>query len=157
MKEMRRFKQKMNEEEILEILDRNTHGVLSVVDEPYPYAVPVSYVREQSWIYFHCAKSGQKLDAILKNPHVCFCVVDDDTIVPEEFTTYFKSVIVFGKAEVIQDEAEKVKAFYALADKYSKNIEKSKTDKEIEGSKDAALIIKIQIEEMSGKKAIEYV
>ena len=30
MKEMRRFKQKMDEKEIIEILDRNTHGVLCV-------------------------------------------------------------------------------------------------------------------------------
>lgn len=158
MKEMRRFKQKMNEEEILHILDRNTHGILSVYGlEDYPYAVPLSYVRIANAIYFHCAKSGHKTDAILKNPKCCFCVVDEDTIVPEKFTTYFKSVIVFGKAQIVEDEDERKKAFYALADKYSKEIMQNLKDEEIRKAAPSALIVRIDIESMSGKKAIEYV
>lgn len=158
MKKMRRFKQKMNEEEILDILDRNTHGVLSVCGmDDYPYAVALSYVRIHQSLYFHCAKSGYKVEAILHDPHVSFMVVDEDTIVPEKFTTYFRSVIVFGQAHIVDNEEERQKAFHALMDKYSPDIDRSLKNEEFMKAGFNALIICIEIESMSGKKAIEYV
>lgn len=158
MKELRRFKQKMDKKEIVEILDRNTHGILSVYGlEGYPYPIPLSYVQVDQTLYFHCAKSGHKIDAILKNPKVSFCVVDDDTIVPEKFTTYFKSVIVYGSALIVNDEDERRKAFDALANKYSKDVAEYLKNEEIRKAGPAALIVRIDIEHMSGKKAIEYV
>ena len=125
--------------------------------EGYPYPIPLSYARVNQTLYFHCAKSGHKIDAIIKNPKLSFCVVDDDTIVPEKFTTYYKSVIVYGTAFLVDDEDERRKAFDALADKYSKEIARHLKDEEIRKAGPAALIVRIDIEHMSGKKAIEYV
>ena len=89
-RDMRRKKQKLSYEECERILKRNTAGVLAVDgDNNYPYAVPMSYVYDSSKIYFHCAKTGHKIDAITKNEKVSFCVIDEDRIVPEEYTTYY--------------------------------------------------------------------
>ena len=65
---MRRKKQELSPQENADILYRGTSGVLALSgDEDYPYAVPMSYVYDGEKIYFHCAKSGHKLDAIQKN------------------------------------------------------------------------------------------
>lgn len=89
---------------------QGTSGVLAVSgDDDYPYAVPLSYVYDGHKIYFHGAKAGHKLDSIVKNPKASFCVIDKDQIVPDEYTTYFRSVIVFGTIRILHDEAEKEK------------------------------------------------
>jgi len=89
-------------DEAVKILQSATSGVLAVCgDDGYPYAVPLSYVYADGKIYFHSALQGHKIDAIRSNPKVSFCVIDKDDIQPQEFTTYFRSVIVFGKARII--------------------------------------------------------
>ena len=108
-REMRRNKQALTAEEIAEILKRNTSGVLAVNgDGGYPYAVPLSYVYLDSKLYFHCAGTGHKLDSILRDDKVSFCVIDQDQVVGEEYTTYFRSVIAFGRARVLEG-AEKLR------------------------------------------------
>ena len=94
---MRRSKQALSNEKCIEILNKNTSGVLALCgNQMEPYALPISYVYENHKIYFHCAKSGYKLDLIQENNQVSFCVIDQDVIVPEKYTTYFKSVIVLA-------------------------------------------------------------
>ena len=94
---MRRFKQALSPEECRAVLERGTSGVLALSgDGGWPYAVPLSYVYADGKIYFHSAKSGHKVDAIRSCPRASFCVIDQDHIVPEEYTTYFRSVIAFG-------------------------------------------------------------
>ena len=121
-REMRRIKQKLSAEESSLILERNTNGILAVHgDNGYPYTVPLSYVFDGNCIYFHSAKTGHKIDAVEKDPKASFCVIDKDMIVPEEYTTYFKSVIVFGKVSEITDDEEKFQAIEKLALKYAPN------------------------------------
>lgn len=72
----------------------------------YPYAVPVNYVYEDGKLWFHGAKSGHKLDPIRRDPKVSFCVVKTDRLVPEMLTTYFRSVIAFGKVRILEDPEE---------------------------------------------------
>ena len=104
-REMRRKRQKLSKEECEEILFRGTSGVLAVSgDDGYPYAVPLSYLYENGKIFFHCAKTGHKLDSIHRNEKASFCVIDQDQIVPEEYTTYFRSVIVFGRIRVMEED-----------------------------------------------------
>lgn len=100
-RDMRRKKQALSRQEADEILDRQTHGVLALAEEgDYPYAVPLSYVRSGSTLYFHCAKTGHKLDCIRSNPKASFCVVDQDQVLPSRYTTAFRSVIAFGTVEI---------------------------------------------------------
>ena len=104
-REMRRKKQELSKEECIEILQTAKTAVLGVVgDNSYPYTVPINFVYADDKIYFHGAKSGHKIDAINKCNKVSLCVVDKDDIVEEELTTYFKSVILFGKARILNTD-----------------------------------------------------
>ena len=155
-RDMRRSKQSLSFEDTMAVMDRCTNGVLACLgDEDYPYAVPLSYVYFKEKIYFHSAKAGHKIDAIMKNPKVSFSVVDEDKVVSEKYTTYFRSVIAFGKARIVEGK-ERLDAFNALVEKYSGDQPEESKHKETVGCSKAH-IIAIDIEHISGKEAIEYV
>ena len=91
---MRRHRQQLSQGDCAAILSRGTSGVLAVAgDGGYPYAVPLSYVYQEGTLFFHCAKAGHKLDALRRCSKASFCVIDQDQVVPPEYTTYFRSVI----------------------------------------------------------------
>ncbi len=155
-REMRRNKQLLSAEDTKAVLDRCTAGTLACMgDEGFPYSVPLSYVYFDDKIYFHSAKAGHKVDAIVENPKVSFSVIDEDTIVSAEYTTYFRSVIAFGRARITEGD-EWVEGFKALVEKYSGDQPEDAKLKEIMGCKQS-LIIAIDIEHITGKEAIEYV
>ena len=154
-REMRRSGQALSSVEVEAVLSRNTNGIMGVIgDGGYPYTVPLSYVYHDGKIYFHTAKSGHKIDAILNNNKVSFTVVDKDTIVSEEYTTYFRSVIAFGTAAVVEDEAERLAAFDKLVEKYSQDQPVENRLKEVRGC-DRSHIVGINIEHVTGKEALE--
>ncbi len=156
-REMRRKKQLLTEEETIKIFKKGTSGVLAVLgDEDYPYAVPLSYVYCDSKIYFHAAKTGHKMDAIMKHDKASFCVIDEDNVVSEEYTTYFRSAIAFGKIRIIDNETEKRNAIEKLAAKYTPDNEEGRL-KEIEAGYKILSMIELDIEHMTGKEAIELV
>lgn len=159
-REMRRKNQQLSEAECLQVLDRGTHGVLALEgDEGYPYAVPISYAydEKENCFYFHGAKSGHKLDAVHRCARASFCVVDQDQIVPERFTTYFRSVIAFGRIHEITDETEKKKAIEAVACHYSPEESEESREKEIRNTWKALCLLRFDVEHMTGKEAIELV
>lgn len=154
---MRRSKQILSQADSIAILEKATSGVLAVAgDDDYPYAVPLSFVYADGKIFFHCAKSGHKLDAIARNNKVSFCIIDEDQIVPEEYTTYFRSVIAFGKARILEEEGEKRSAIERLAAKYSPNQEEGRL-KEIDDQISHMCMVEITVDHLSGKEAIEFV
>ena len=156
-REMRRKKQVLSLEENIQVLNRGTSGVLAVSgDDGYPYAVPLSYVYHDNKIFFHCAKTGHKLDAIARNEKVSFCVVDKDQVVPEKYTTHFRSVVVFGKARILDNEDEKRNALEILAARYSPDHEQGRLQ-EIEKGLSLVCMIELTIEHMTGKEAVELV
>lgn len=155
-REMRRKKQALSAEECEEVLKRGSSGVLAVLgDDGYPYAVPLSYVYANGRLYFHCAKAGHKLDAIAREPKVSFCVVDQDHVVPEEYTTYFRSVIAFGRANVVEDDAGRRAAAELLARKYCPEESAGGVAAEIDRFWRALCILELVPEHVSGKEAIE--
>lgn len=157
-REMRRKRQQLTEAECLEILRTNTSGVFAVSgDGGYPYAVPLSYVYDEGALYFHCAKTGHKLDAIKACDKVSFCIVEQDEIVPEKYTTYFRSVILFGRARVLEQDSEIRDAIEKLAVKYHPQDSKANRNSMIEKEYKAMCMVKIEIEHMTGKEAIELV
>ena len=157
-REMRRKRQALSSEEISAVLYRGTSGVLALSgDNNYPYAVPISYVYDGEKIYFHCAKSGHKLDAIQQNEKVSFCVIDQDKIVPDEYTSYFRSVIVFGRAEVIEDEKEKRTAIEKLAVKYAPEDTAIGRKNAIDREWTPLCMLKMRIDHITGKEAVELI
>lgn len=155
---MRRHKQLLSDQETIKILEDGTSGVLAVLgDEDYPYAVPLSYVYTDGRIYFHCAKSGHKLDAIQKHPKASFCVIGQDRVVPQEYTSYFRSAIAFGRPRVLTDEAEIRRAIELLADKYHPSATAEVRNEFIRREADLLCMFALEIEHLTGKEAIELV
>ncbi len=155
-REMRRGKQQLSQEDTDLVLQRGSNGILGCLgDEDYPYGVPVSYVYHKGKIYFHSAKAGHKIDALKRSPKVSLTVVDEDTIVSAEYTSYFRSVIAFGQAR-FTDGDEWMDGFRALVEKYSGDQPEAAKHKGITECTQSE-IIAIDLEHVTGKEAIEYV
>ena len=156
-REMRRTKCLLKTETAEKILSEGSYGVLALTgDDGYNYAVPLNYALENGKIYFHSAPVGHKIDAIKNNSKVSFCVVDMHDVIAEEFTTYFSSVIAFGKIRISEDNAVKIHALELLADKYSPNVDKNLREKEV-SRVNAVKILILEIEHLIGKAARELV
>lgn len=150
---MRRFKQQLPQIEIERILRQGKYCVLAVDgDDGFPYSVPVNYVYDGTDIFIHSAPHGHKIDALIRNSKCSLCIVDRDDVIPEEFTSYFRSVIVFGNAHFIETTDEKIAALELLCGKYSPGID---PQTEINRFIKTVCIIRIHIESVSGKEAIE--
>ncbi len=157
-KEMRRRKQLLSAEDSAAVLNRGTSGVLALLgDDGYPYAVPLSYVFDGDKLYFHSAKAGHKLDAIRRCPKASFCVIDQDQIVPEEYTTYFRSVIAFGTIRELEEDGEKRAAIEKLARKYTPGDTAEGLNAAIERDWAPLCMLEMTIDHMTGKEAIELV
>ena len=156
-REMRRTKCILKSETAEKILCEGSYGILALTgDNGYNYAVPLNYALDNNKIYFHSAITGHKIDAVKNNDKVSFCVVDKHEVVPNEFTTYFTSVIAFGRIRISEDDAEKTHALELLADKYCLNADKNLREKEISRI-NAVNILILEIEHLSGKAARELV
>jgi nimB protein len=150
---MRRFKQQLPAEEVERILRNGRYCIMAVSgDDDYPYAVPLNYVYDGTSIYIHSAAQGHKIDALKRNPKCSLCIVDKDDVIPEEFTSYFRSVIAFGTAHFVESTDEKIAALRLLGDKYSPGID---SEAEIARFIRSVCIVRIDIDSVTGKEAIE--
>ncbi len=153
-KTMRRSRQQLDRSECDRILRDCTHGVLALCgDGLHSYAVPLSFAYDGVAIYFHSAKSGHKIDEISANPNASFCVVEKDDIVPEEYTSYFRSVIAFGSiTEILGEEA--MAALKLMCEKYSPGLDHTE---ELAKCGSCVTMLRFDISYISGKEAIELV
>lgn len=141
-----------NREEMEQILKRAEVGRLGLITDEGPYVVPLNFVYDDGCLYFHTGLEGRKLEAIEKNPGVCFEVDEQLEIVINEqgclSTAYYRSVIAWGTAHLLDDTAEKMKALELLLAKYA-------GDHPYETPPDYALAIvtvcEIPIDKMTGK------
>ena len=104
---MRRFKQQIPDEECVEVLKSTKRGVLSLTgDDGYPYGLPIDhwYCEEDGNIYFHGAKEGHKIDAIKQSDKASFCTYDEGYRREGEWALNIRSVIVFGRISLVEDE-----------------------------------------------------
>ena len=151
-REMRRSPQALSPEEMTDLLRTETRGVLSVQgDDGYPYGVPVNhyYDEETNRLYFHGANFGHRVDAVRRDPKVSYCVYGSDYREEGDWAKYVKSVIIFGRAVLIDDLEEVRKWSRLLCSKFPCPQEYV----EYELEKDAArtLVIAVDIEDMNGK------
>lgn len=152
-REMRRKKQLLPEEETIAILERGSSGVLALLGEDgWPYAVPLSYVWQEGRVYFHWARAGKKLDALRNEPRASFCVIGEDKVVPERYTSLYQSVILFGRLRLLEDPAEKRAALERLALKYSPEESEESRRAEIEKGIDAVCMVELAVEHITGKE-----
>lgn len=162
---MRRKRQELAPERCFEILEKGTAGVLSVMgDGGYPYGVPLSYAYKDGKIYFHSAVEGHKIDALRKEEKCSFTVIDQDDIHPDEYTTYFRSVIAFGRMRIFDSMDDIITGLRILGEKYNPG---DHAGLQHEIGKSVAMsggmshtrvaVLCMEIEHLTGKEAIELV
>ena len=124
---MRRKDRALTEEEAVQVLEKAEYGVLALVDpEGRPYGVPMSfaYVDGSVWMHGTAAESLKKA-CLAADPQACFTAVADTEVLPEKFSTRYWSAIVYGRAQVVDNDADKRKGLLALLEKYSPDFHKS--------------------------------
>jgi len=151
-RELTRKNKQLSEEECLRILTTEKRGVLSVVgDGGYPYGMPMNhyYHSEDGTIYFHCGKSGHRLDALKVCDKASFCVYDSGERKDGEWALTIKSVIVFGRVTVIDDRNTIETIAYQLSRKFTDDDEYIR--REIERFAAGTLLLRLDIEHLCGK------
>jgi len=151
-REMKRFKQQLSEGECIEILKKEPRGVLAVNgDDGYPYAFPLNFHYEEQTgkLYFHCAKSGYKLDALRRSEKVSFCVYDKGYRKEGDWALNIKSVIIFGTIRFIEDQYETNARLKALGLKYYPTEES--VEEEIQTFGKNVQILELNVQHMTGK------
>ena len=122
-----------------------------------PYVVPVnfgySYENEKLELYFHCAKTGKKVDILKINPNICFEMDCDHQLIQGvsacAYSFQYSSIIGMGKAEFIEDTDLKKQ----YLNKLMLNIAQKEFDFNDQQVADLA-IVKIVVSQISGKQRI---
>ena len=153
-REMRRRMQQLDREEAIRILTEGSHGTLALSgDDGYPYALPISYAYFDDCLIFHSAITGHKIDSIRRSGKASFTVVEQDDVVPEGYTTLYRSVIAFGRIRIIDDDAEKIRLLRILCAKYAPMNSDERRDQAIEADLHNTALLVLDIEHMTGKES----
>lgn len=151
-REMARSRQQLTRAECIEILKQEPRGVLSVLgDNGYPYGLPINhwYCEEDGSLYFHCGKRGHKIDAIKQCDKVSFCVYDRGYREEGDWALYIRSVIVFGRVRILENQEEAIEITRRLSYKFTPDTEL--IENEIKQSGANVLCFVLTPEHMSGK------
>ena len=151
-----RIKQVLPKEECIAILQNEPRGVLSVNgDDGYPYGMPMNhfYNVDDGKLYFHSGRLGHKVDSIMRNSKASFCVYDKGIHENGNWYLTIRSVIIFGKIEIIEDRekiydiARKLSYKFTNDDEYIEN--------EIIHSGPKTLMFALVPEHITGKRVTE--
>lgn len=138
--------------EIEQILRKAFVCRLGLTDGHRPYIVPLSFGFKNNTLYFHSAPEGKKIEMLRKNSKVCFEFdVDHEVVADEEACKWgmkYRSVIGFGKASIVEDIQEKKEGLNAIMEHYG-----GRTYEYPEAAISNILVIKVEIESMTGKKS----
>lgn len=150
-REMRRKDRKTDEAAAYAVAEKCGWFVLSVtLANGEPYCVPLSMVRMGNALYFHCAKSGLKTEALRRDARVCVCCVGEVSPVEGELALLYESAIIRGRAEEVTDKAEMTAALRALGERYTP-ASMPAFPAELKRDLAHAAVWKIEIESISGK------
>ena len=154
MKAMRHKDRQVSAEEAMEYLKASVYGVLSTVGpDGEPYGIPLTYAVEEGGksLVFHCARDGYKLDCFAVNPRAHFVAVQETNVLPEEFSIEYKSVMVSGNLEEIEDREEKIRCAQVVGDKYSTISSEGYANRAV----DKIRVFRLKIEHISGKRLVK--
>jgi uncharacterized protein len=148
---LRREDRRLDDTAAMALLQRGEYGLLSTSDGNHqPYGIPVNYVVMDAHIFFHCATEGRKLDNIIANSKVSFCVVGETQVLPKKFATRYESAIVSGSATIIDDPVLRKNALRALIVKYAPDHIPA-GEAYIDKLFDRTAVVRISIDHLSGK------
>ena len=151
-REMRRKKQLLSESDSAAILEKGSYGVLSVLgDDGYPYGMPMNhwYCEADGKLYFHSGVKGHRSDAMKLCDKASFCVYDAGYRREGEWALNIRSVIVFGRLAVVEDEAKALEFIRRLSDKFTDDA--AYVEREIAQAMDHTLIFSLTPEHITGK------
>ncbi|MBP3519565.1 MAG: pyridoxamine 5'-phosphate oxidase family protein [Parabacteroides sp.] len=149
--EIRRKDRVLDEKGAMELLETGEYGFLSMAGtDGFGYGIPISFVKEEEHIYFHCAPDGYKLECIRENPKVSFCVVGKTQVIPNQFTTAYESALVFGTIHSDLAEEECRHALRLLVKKYCSDFE-TIGEKYIDKSFHRTKVLRLDMVHVSGK------
>ena len=151
-RKMRRFKQQISDAECIEILKNTKRGVLSLIgDDGYPYGIPIDhwYCEADGKIYFHGAKEGHKIDAIKACDKASYCVYDEGYRKEGDWALNIKSVIIFGRITLVEDEEKAKEICTAITRKFTD--EEEYLQKELTNALPRVQCLEMAPEHMTGK------
>lgn len=142
----RRSGRKLDKAEIEAFLRQGFWGVLALSVDDEPYGVPIIYAYDDDGTFYVANGPGKKIQMMQQNPNVTLTVVE-----LEDYGRKWRSVIVYGKVELVDTLPEKLHAFNALR----KQIPRPATRLSDAAKLAAAKVIRIIPSEITGK-AIGY-
>ena len=111
--------------EIDAVIDAALSCRVAMVRQGLPYIVPLSHAYDGTFLYFHSATQGEKIDILRENPEVCVEFEDGVELRRGKsacrYSMNFRSVIVRGRMEFVQDEAEKRRSLELLVRRFAGN------------------------------------
>lgn len=158
--EVRRADRAVDDEAwIVAMLQRAQTGVLATVFESQPFVNTNLFVYDRAAhaIYLHTAHKGRTRTNIQHEPRVCFSVSEMGRLLPAkvalEFSVEYRSVVVFGRASIVEDEAEATTALQQLLDKYFSHLQpridyRPPVPEELKRT----TVLRVDIDSWSGKK-----
>lgn len=151
-----RKNQELSHVECTELLKSEKRGVLSVHgDDGYPYGVPLNhfYCEEDGKLYFHGGKQGHRVDAVKRCDKASFCVCDKGRQTEGGWALDFRSVIVFGRIEIIEDREKTIEMSRRLSRKFTDD--EGYIEDEIRRAGARTLLMALVPEHMTGKRVRE--
>ena len=139
-------------EEMKSLLDRVAVGHLALTTQDGPYVVPLNYLFAEGCIYLHSGPRGKKIEALRKDPRVCFLVDEAGPQVRWDkgcgISQIYESVMCFGRVEFVEGLEEKRRILERMIHKFvPAESPVPLKDKDIENT----AVVKIHIEWMTGK------
>jgi nitroimidazol reductase NimA-like FMN-containing flavoprotein (pyridoxamine 5'-phosphate oxidase superfamily) len=153
---MRRKEKEIKDKSIVIDLLNTCHiGRLGTIGKDgYPMVKALNFAYNDGKIYFHTAKEGEKIEDIKRDRRVCFEVDLPIAYIkaknnPCQADYLFRSVIIRGKAKIIEDREEKLFALNCLMEKHQPG---GGYGDYTEDKLRKVGIVRIDIEEMRGKE-----
>lgn len=107
-------------ESIYQILDEGFICHVGFVVEGQPFVIPTGYARAGDTLYIHGSQASRMLRALREGVEVCVTVTLVDGMVMARSAFHhsmnYRSVVVFGRAVVLEEGAEKLEALRALTE-----------------------------------------
>ncbi|MBQ8732396.1 MAG: pyridoxamine 5'-phosphate oxidase family protein [Oscillospiraceae bacterium] len=155
-RELSRKQKQLSPEESIAILKQELRGVLSVLgDDDYPYGMPMNhwYDDRDCCIYFHCGIAGHRTDALARHNKVSFCVYDGGFREEGEWALHIRSVVVFGRMEILDDPDRIVDITARLSHKFTQD--EAYIQSEIARYAKGTRLLRLTPEHICGKAVVE--
>ncbi len=151
-RELVRKNKQISDEACRQLLEKETRGILAVNgDDGYPYGMPMNhfYDSEDGCIYFHCGRNGHRVDSLKRSDKVSFCVCEQGYREEGDWAYNVRSVIVFGRVEILDDLNTVTTVVRKLSYKFTQD--EAYIQKEIDTFAKGTLLLKLIPEQICGK------